>query len=250
MKANIKATITRGGASIPKPLTYDYMPEGYPSKEDASYNITWDGNTDGRVSFDADPSENDAILFYKVSDRVPTEDDCIGATVILQDGSSMVLEETSVKSQGGSIIAASGLITICPADNTVINNVTIPEKGTYFVKGIDDDTVVFVSSFSKTGTAYTPMSYDFMPDGYPKVKTLFDIKLTGIETVKSSDESFVKVSDMILSQDDIVDAVVTDANGNETILDDVDYVADDGSFFGAYSVQIVIATKIMWVQTV
>lgn len=35
-----------GGGSVPKPLTYDYMPEGYPSKS-VSFNVEWDGNTEG-----------------------------------------------------------------------------------------------------------------------------------------------------------------------------------------------------------
>lgn len=30
---NVDTTGSSGGGSIPKPLTYDYMPEGYPNEE-------------------------------------------------------------------------------------------------------------------------------------------------------------------------------------------------------------------------
>ena len=42
----IKRCHSSGGGSVPKPLTYDYMPEGYPSKS-VSFNVEWDGNTEG-----------------------------------------------------------------------------------------------------------------------------------------------------------------------------------------------------------
>lgn len=240
MKASIKATITRGGASIPKPLTYDYMPEGYPSKEDASYNITWDGNTEGHVTIDT--NGDGSVLLCKVSDRVLTADELPGASCAASNGLNRVVMKDDINGDG-NITVVDKVVLTCHTDNVSFNDLTIPEKGTYFVKTCLGDGMMFVTSLSKTAFAYTPMSYDFMPDGYPKAQTLFDMKLTGEETVKSSEGSFVKVSDMIPSQVDIVDAVVTDVNDIETTLDDVDYVADDGSFFTCYSGKIVIIVK-------
>ena len=58
-----------GVLSIPKPLTYDYMPEGYPSKSEETISIevdiTWDGNTSGLVA----SSYNN---YYRVSNTVYT----------------------------------------------------------------------------------------------------------------------------------------------------------------------------------
>ena len=55
--------------SIPKPLTYDYMPEGYPSKSEevvtTEVDITWDGNTTGLVA-------SSMNHWYRVSDAVYT----------------------------------------------------------------------------------------------------------------------------------------------------------------------------------
>ena len=55
--------------SIPKPLTYDYMPEGYPKKDEevvtTDVDITWDGNTSGLVA-------SSMNHMYRVSDAVYT----------------------------------------------------------------------------------------------------------------------------------------------------------------------------------
>ena len=58
-----------GVLSIPKPLTYDYMPEGYPSKSEETtsieVDITWDGNTSGLIA-------SSLNHYYRVSDTVYT----------------------------------------------------------------------------------------------------------------------------------------------------------------------------------
>ena len=67
------------GGSVPKPLTYDYMPDGYPSKS-VPFNVEWDGNTEGLTAHGH---------LYKVSDLVvdPTVF-ASGATLTYADGST------------------------------------------------------------------------------------------------------------------------------------------------------------------
>lgn len=66
-----------GGGSVPKPLTYDYMPDGYPKKS-VLFDIEWDGDTSGLVSV--------AGIYYKVADYTAvTKADLVGCMLSLQN---------------------------------------------------------------------------------------------------------------------------------------------------------------------
>ena len=73
-KPTMNVDITGSSTSIPKPLTYDYMPEGYPKKD--GWSIEWDGNTEGKIAAVGAP-------IYKFSDMVLSVDDLFGATFII-----------------------------------------------------------------------------------------------------------------------------------------------------------------------
>ena len=64
-------------APYPKPLTFDYMPEGYPKKS-VLFDIEWDGDTSGLVSV--------AGTYYKVANYTAvTKADLVGCVVSLQN---------------------------------------------------------------------------------------------------------------------------------------------------------------------
>lgn len=72
----------------------------------------------------------DEMQLVKVSDRVFTVEELIGATSFFGDRSLIVSNDT-IRSQNG-IITGEGFL-VCSAPTT-IQDITIPEAGTYFAK--------------------------------------------------------------------------------------------------------------------
>lgn len=105
--------------------------------------LTWDGNTEGLVSaIDA--------LYYKVSEAIPTMDDFAdGGTVILSNGigSPFTGEDAKVFFEDDGFAALGEYVLIVPSDNYTLDDVTIAEKGVYFITSGG----VYVSSLTITG---------------------------------------------------------------------------------------------------
>lgn len=116
-----------GGGSVPKPLTYDYMPEGYPKKS-VLFEIEWDGNTDGLISVDSS-----GAAYYRVSDVVLTHDDLIGATVEYSDGSNEVLTSGDVSDMSEDVTSGIGMVIAVRQDNSTADDMLFPLKGTYLL---------------------------------------------------------------------------------------------------------------------
>lgn len=155
----------------------DYIknrPGGY-TKTTTGYEITWDGVVGDKVVVDG----GDAQL-VKVSDRVFTVEELIGATVTVGD-QSVTINNDSIQSQNGVIIEDVGVF-VC-ATPTTIQGFMIPEAGTYFVKAENG----FISSLSKpdsTTTIKIPAELTTVVGGYDaaeRTAVIFD------GTVKASD---------------------------------------------------------------
>ena len=147
--AVIAKKLCGGGGSVPKPLTYDYMPEGYPTK--SGWSIEWDGNTNGLVSI--------ANEFYKVSDMVPTDNELIGATIETSAGESFKLDSAYITAVTEDItMIGEGFALIVRKDNAPFNNGTIPQKGTYFTVARDFYTARL------SNQTITPMAEEFLPN--------------------------------------------------------------------------------------
>lgn len=141
---NVDTTGSSGDISIPKPLTYDYMPEGYPKKD--GWSIEWDGNTEGLTYV----PDGKGYSLYKISDFLPTDDELIGAILELSNGTSDKISSNKIDSStspGITVVADS--IYIVRQDNSSIEDVTFSEKGTYspwaygmYVKRLSNITVV------------------------------------------------------------------------------------------------------------
>ena len=111
--------------------------------------ITWDGETSGRVSADAN-----GHLYDKVSDYVPKIKDLIGGTVSCSDGGKKVIavddvEYMNVEDNGFEVYTSDTNLSfyVVYKDNAVINFFDFPQKGVYFEKG-----TAFVSALSFTVT--------------------------------------------------------------------------------------------------
>lgn len=125
----------------------DYVknrPGGY-TKTTPGYEITWDGVVGDKVVVGI----GDNIQLVKVSDRIFTTEELVGATMIVEDKST-TLSDNNVVIQNG-IIIANQTIVVCSAPGT-LEGIMLPEAGTYFYKGSE---TTFVSSLSKPGSTTT-----------------------------------------------------------------------------------------------
>ena len=155
----------------------DYVknrPGGY-TKATPGYEITWDGVVGDKVVVDSGGKQ-----IVKVSDRVFTVEELIGATVTFGD-QSLTINNDYIQSQNGVMVVAGGVI-VCSAPTTM-HDIVIPETGTYFAKMGEK----FVSSLSKpdsTTTIKIPAELTTVVGGYDAAErtvVIFD------GTVKASD---------------------------------------------------------------
>ena len=164
-----------GVLSVPKPLTYDYMPEGYPSKSEETtsieVDITWDGNTSGLIA----SSHN---YYYRVSDTVYTLEQFKKMNYVSYG------EDTSVSSvieQGGLTPEniANGLFTVWAGESqpiivteeAVANGSTLmggapdtfTEPGVYFPAGGSVTRLYSPEPIVETVTTIEKLSEEFLP---------------------------------------------------------------------------------------
>ena len=146
-------SVSGGGSSVPKPLTYDYMPEGYPKKD--GWSVEWDGNIDGKTSTVGAP-------FYKFSDMVLTYEEFLSAKLVNPDDPSqfiMVSEMSPEQSQVTDTIVrfifSSFFFLVVSEDNAENQGIIFPTKGLY-TRGDS-------RPFKLIKETITPMSADFMP---------------------------------------------------------------------------------------
>ena len=173
-----------GGSSVSTPdwnqndaTASDYIknrPGGY-TKTTPGHETTWDGVVGDKVVV-----VGGGMQFVKVSDRVFTVEELIGATIITGN-QSFTINNGDIESQNGVINTGYGVL-VCTAPTTIVG-ITIPEAGTYFEKAGEE----FVSSLSKPGSTTTikiPAELTTVVGGYDaaeRTAVIFD------GTVKASD---------------------------------------------------------------
>ena len=148
--------------SIPKPLTYDYMPEGYPKKD--GWSVEWDGNIDGKISAIG-------IDAYKFSDMVLTYEEFLSAMLVVYVGeeqySKMVSElrpsQNQIADNVSMFRAESISVVVVSEDNAGANGIIFPTKGLYTNGG--------AKPFKLIKQTITPMSTDFIPNNLNVVFT-------------------------------------------------------------------------------
>ena len=147
-----------GVLSIPKPLTYDYMPEGYPKKD--GWSVEWDGNIEGKTSAVGAP-------LYKFSDMVLSYDEFLSANYVVYLGgeqhSGMVSEVNPMQNQFSDTVSIfdSDFMSffVVSEDNAEGQGVIFPTKGLYTVEETE-------SPFKLIKETITPMSNDFIPKNF------------------------------------------------------------------------------------
>lgn len=129
----------------------DYI-KNRPGGYEEGFDITWDGDTTGRVSATREDDEGFALYLYKVSDEILTADQIIGATItqvrhgvtqqIVITGENISEEEFGYFTSGSLIATKQGTF------NTQDANISIPEPGIYFMSAGGSEISSFVSSLS------------------------------------------------------------------------------------------------------
>ena len=142
-----------GGGSIPKPLTYDYMPEGYPSKS-VLFDIEWDGDTSGLVSF--------ANSYYKVANYTAvTKADLVGCVVSLQNDDShptpFSIKESSIYDTKIPHAILVSDYAIFVSEPTSYGPYNFTESGIYLAKMGE----LYTARLSKQ--TITPIEEEFLP---------------------------------------------------------------------------------------
>ena len=148
-----------GVLSIPKPLTYDYMPEGYPKKD--GWSVEWDGNIDGKINVAG-------TQIYKFSDRVLTYEEFLSAQYVLyeygvEQDSGMVSDGEPKQEQLSDAVSRfeclhGGVhLIVVSEDNAEAEGMIFPTKGLYAFYSEHTPTFKLIKE------TITPMSTDFLP---------------------------------------------------------------------------------------
>ena len=153
-KKNIYRSKPVMNADITKPLTYDYMPEGYPKKD--GWSVEWDGNTEGKIAAVGAP-------IYKFSDRVLSYEEFLSAQYVGYVGgeqfSGMVSEDNPKQNQFSDAISRFDIHSlsffVVSEDNAEDQGIIFPTKGLY-AEG-------YTVPFKLIKENITPMSADFLP---------------------------------------------------------------------------------------
>ena len=127
----------------------DYI-KNRPGGYEEEVEITWDGDTTGRVSATA---EGMPYVWYKVSDKILTPDQVIGGTItVIQNGEatqSVITGDAYSEVEFGYMTSDAYVFIVEKAGDFNIGiNVHIPEPGVYFVNVIANGMSVRVSSLS------------------------------------------------------------------------------------------------------
>lgn len=117
--------------------------------------VKWDGNTEGLVN---------SNRYYKVSDAVPTKEQCIGGHVTLvYDGSPMSRQFTEDMLQiDEENIFGCDYFCVVKEDGVQYAGETFPEKGIYFAKAHDWQ---YMSELKLTDYDVKPLDARFLPNG-------------------------------------------------------------------------------------
>lgn len=131
------------------PTAKDYI-KNRPGGYEEGWEITWDGDTTGRVSATA---EGLPYTWYKVSDKILTPDQVIGSTMTLvqnDKATQIVITGDTYSEVGFGYMTSDANVFIVEktGDFNIGFSIYIPEPGVYFVDAIAYGTSIRISSLS------------------------------------------------------------------------------------------------------
>lgn len=153
-------------------LDKGYLDEALQFGETVIYGdtLTWDGNTDGMVGVELAAG----VGIYKVSDSVPTKEDCANGMVVTFDGEEIFVPGEDAQAMfADDGFFAMDLVVFVPADNYYFANmeITFPEAGVYFLyeNGMFVPKLVIPGYTGFAETNVTKINKKFLPDGLGKL---------------------------------------------------------------------------------
>ena len=142
------------------PTAKDYI-KNRPGGYEEGFEITWDGDTTGRVSATVDGYP---FVGYKVSDKILTPDQFIGGTMtIIQNGVSkqmIITDEMYSETEFGYMVGEFFIVIAAKIGD--FGYIHIPEPGVYFLNASGDGVSMSVSSFSNIVSI--PFDDKYIPD--------------------------------------------------------------------------------------
>lgn len=220
---------------------------------DDSNVITWDGNIEGRESFDAMPEMPGYYMMYKVSDRVLSTQDVIGGTLEITSPSGEIMS-TSIADDDKSIkdYAEGGYFTISVVNAFVVysdNNTMGVTTGVYFLK-IEGEG--YISSLTLSSAPDTPedsgvITWDGNTEGLVTVRMDYDEGYTIMAKVSDAiwtDEQIKSSSRTLKHTFPSTDGHVT-STGERNLADEWDGAVMDG----CVTEEIVFIAGVCFVRT-
>lgn len=148
-----------------KTIETKYLPEhlhfGTETKVVEGDTLTWDGNTEGLVSV--------ADMIFKVSDAVPTKEDCANGIIMTQNG----ITREATAEQLENYFLSDGFMNcdfamlFVPYDGYEVDGATIPEAGVYFINAegfiMNSLTIPGYGKFVSEQTVVKPLDEKYMP---------------------------------------------------------------------------------------
>ena len=176
----IKRCPSSGGGSVPKPLTYDYMPEGYPTKtvqtttllEEQEVEFSLMGNGIYIAPLTNPPEIVEGYTYTVKWDG--TEYECVGVVV----NSMPMLGNLSIMGGDGD---TDEPFLYAPAEGAIATR---------------DTSASHTISVKTASEVITPMAYDFMPDDYITLNIRFDdskVVLNDFQTPVIADKTVEEV---------------------------------------------------------
>ena len=159
----IKRCPSSGGSSVPKPLTYDYMPEGYPTKAIKTATVM----------------EEQVVEFVPAGDNFPSTG-VLTTTFTPVEGQTYIVDWDGTEHEcvcsifNGRYLVLGNLSIIGAGDDTgePFIYLNVPSMGSQFETF--DTASSHTISVKKTGEIVTPMAEEFLPvaseDNYGAVK--------------------------------------------------------------------------------
>ena len=163
----------------------DYI-KNRPGGYETGFEITWNGDTDGRVSI---TTEGVPYVWYKVSDKILTLDQLMGGMVtVIQNGvlnQMIITDETCLETEFGYMLGNFSIFIAAETGDFNIEglNIHIPESGVYFVNASAGGMSVRVSSLSNI--IAHPFDEKYIPDTIAR-KAELDSRITEKEVILTS----------------------------------------------------------------
>lgn len=163
----------------------DYI-KNRPGGYEEGFEITWDGDTTGRVKATTEGGAGMPGTWYKVSDKILTADQIIGGTITLvQNGATEQLdvlgENISEKEFGYAMMDYTVLIAMKQGTfNMNRATISIPETGIYFISA---GSTTYISSLSNI--TVHPFDDKYIPDTIAR-KAELDSRITEKEVILTS----------------------------------------------------------------